>query len=141
MEKKAGQKKSLKPQALCPCDSRRTYGLCCRRFIEEDFLPATAEQLMRSRYTAYTQANMGYIQQTMIGKALENFDPRDAQAWALGVKWKKLKVLKAGNISKPNKAYVEFIATYQEKGEIQELHEKSEFLQQDGRWFYSGLIN
>ena len=147
-------KKPLKISALCPCGSRQTYGLCCRKFIEEECLPERPEQLMRSRYTAYTQGNMDYIQQTMVGRALKGFDPQETRQWALTVKWKKLSVLKTGSLPAPgsgeesgaesgaesNKAYVEFVATYQESRSLHELREKSEFLKQDGRWFYSGVI-
>ena len=141
-------KKPLKISALCPCGSRQTYGLCCRKFIEEKCLPERPEQLMRSRYTAYTQGDMHYIQQTMVGRALEAFDPQETRRWALTVKWKKLSILKTGSLSElgaesgsgSNKAYVEFVATYQESRSLHELREKSEFLKQEGRWFYSGVI-
>ena len=105
---------------------------------------------MRSRYTAYTQGDVSYIQKTMIGKALEDFNLEETREWALAVKWKKLKVLKTGTMLKPGlepglesalkRAFVEFVAVYQQAGVFQELHEKSEFVQQDGRWFYSGSL-
>ena len=58
----------------CPCGSKKNYADCCQPFIELKKIPETPEQLMRSRYTAYTQANMDYIVRTMRGKAAADFD-------------------------------------------------------------------
>ncbi len=46
----------------CPCHSLKPYEKCCKTFINEVVFPQSPEQLMRSRYTAYTQANMDYIE-------------------------------------------------------------------------------
>ncbi|HVL75240.1 MAG TPA: YchJ family metal-binding protein, partial [Noviherbaspirillum sp.] len=43
-------KSSNKP---CPCGGQN-YETCCARYIEGEALAQTAEQLMRSRYSAYT---------------------------------------------------------------------------------------
>ena len=41
---------------------------------------------MRSRYTAYTEANIGYIQRTMKAPALSRFNAESAKVWAATVK-------------------------------------------------------
>jgi SEC-C motif-containing protein len=46
---------------LCPCQSEKSYKDCCKPFVDEQALPQTPEQLMRSRYTAYSQAHIAYI--------------------------------------------------------------------------------
>jgi hypothetical protein len=38
--------------AACPCGSGGLYKACCGRFHEGSAVPATAEELMRSRYSA-----------------------------------------------------------------------------------------
>lgn len=53
----------------CPCKSGKRYADCCEPFITRINLPETPEQLMRSRYTAYSQANIDYIMGTMKGEA------------------------------------------------------------------------
>ncbi|MBK5938172.1 hypothetical protein CCR96_02550 [Halochromatium roseum] len=40
----------------CPCGSGHTLADCCEPFLAGTTMPATAEALMRSRYTAFTQA-------------------------------------------------------------------------------------
>lgn len=37
----------------CPCQSGHHYADCCGKFHLKQAFPETAEQLMRSRYTAY----------------------------------------------------------------------------------------
>lgn len=37
----------------CPCQSGHQYADCCGKFHLREAFPETAEQLMRSRYTAY----------------------------------------------------------------------------------------
>ena len=122
----------------CPCGSLHTYQRCCYPYIAGVTAPATAQQLMRSRYTAYTQANIEYIQATMRGPAAQHYDPTTALQWAKTVKWRKLKILKDfPHVSDKNCAYVEFVAFYFAEGRLQQLRETSEFKRIEGKWFYT----
>ena len=62
---------SAKTTALCPCQSSLSYEDCCGRFHSRNMFPKTAEQLMRSRYSAFVLKNIPYIVQTtvQIGRA------------------------------------------------------------------------
>lgn len=125
----------------CPCGSEKTYAACCAPFIAGEQLPATPEALMRSRYTAYTQANIDYISATMAGKAAAGFDREDATRWARQVKWLGLTVLAAPAVAIGTAmGIVEFVARYQLSGKIHYLREKSEFQWLNGRWYYVGSI-
>lgn len=115
----------------CPCGRQMPYEACCGRFIEDGQLPSTPEELMRSRYSAYTQAKIDYIERTMSGPAAAHFDPESARTWARSVKWLGLQVLKASPVT-DNTGNVEFIASFS-GGHI---HELSEFHRTDGRWSY-----
>jgi SEC-C motif domain protein len=127
---------------LCPCGTGKQYQACCGRYIDDQEIPPTAEALMRSRYTAYTQANIPYIQQTMRGPAAEGFDSLTAEAWAKTAKWRRLKVLRAFSDSAQNDvAYVSFTAYYIWQGKPQSLHETSEFRWIDGHWYYTCAIS
>lgn len=118
----------------CPCGIKKDYAECCGPFIEDRQVPSTPEALMRSRYSAYTQANMDYIAQTMKSPAKDRFDAGSAEEWAKNVEWLKLEV-KTSSVE-DKKGFVEFIAYFKEKGEIHTLHEMSEFRLDDGKWFY-----
>ncbi len=119
----------------CACGSRVDYDVCCGFYHGEGGTPKTPEALMRSRYSAYTMANIDYIKKTMRGKPLEKFDELDTKFWAKNVKWLKLKVINVDN-SSLELGYVEFIASFIENGQHRTIHEISEFRLIDGRWFY-----
>ena len=115
----------------CPCQSNKPFSDCCEPYITGDHLPTTPEQLMRSRYTAYTQANIHYIQQTMCGKAAENYNPVDAKQWALSAEWLGLTVIAATDNE------VTFLARFKSNDKNQCIYERSQFEHRDGRWFYT----
>jgi SEC-C motif-containing protein len=120
--------------ALCPCGSSIDFDQCCARFITAAELPQTPEQLMRSRYTAYTQANIDYIVKTMKAPANIDFDPVEAKSWAKDVKWLGLEV--ANTSQNGNEGTVEFIAQYSHAQKKYVLHEISEFRCEDKQWYY-----
>lgn len=118
----------------CPCGTNKTYEECCGPFIAGQQLPTTPEALMRSRYTAYTQANVEYIQKTMKEPASNDFDLEDARSWAQDVKWLKLDILETSHDDHDGK--VEFIAHYSHDKMNYVLHEVSTFRCDDKQWFY-----
>ncbi|MCD6044975.1 MAG: putative motif domain protein [Gammaproteobacteria bacterium] len=121
----------------CVCGSTKDSTECCARYISGEQLAPDAESLMRSRYTAYTQANIAYIANTMRGPALASFNPHTASEWAKQIKWLRLQVLKFSTIPpEEDKAYVEFVAHYLFQGQKEKLHEISEFQRIDGQWYY-----
>ena len=122
----------------CYCGSQKQYADCCGAFIAGEDFPSTPLQLMKSRYTAYTLANIDYIEKTQCDQAAEHFNPLDAQRWAQSVKWLGLKIIKAPAVT-GDKGTVEFIARYQQQdGEIIKMREHSRFARIDGKWFYVG---
>jgi len=48
-------------KAPCPCESGKSLQDCCFPYLQGDRQPATAEQLMRSRYTAFTLSDEAYL--------------------------------------------------------------------------------
>lgn len=123
----------------CPCGAKNDYVQCCGQFISGEAVPQTPEQLMRSRYTAYTTANVDYIQSTMREDALESFDRKESLNWARNSKWIGLKIISASEINTSDvEGNVEFIASYIQNHQIQHLREHSKFKKEDGRWYFVG---
>jgi SEC-C motif-containing protein len=111
--------------------------MCCGIYLSEKAIPKTPEALMRSRYTAYSMANIDYIKKTMRGKPLVNFNEIEATRWAKSVQWMGLNVIKPHREEVDKHiGFVEFIATYLDKGAIKIIHEISQFQFMNGRWFY-----
>lgn len=123
----------------CPCGSGQAYAVCCGAFIDNGELPATAEQLMRSRYSAYVLAREDYLLRTWHGSTRPA--QLDFQEAGL-VKWLGLKILRceAGGVD-DHDAAVEFVARYQVNGRAERLHEVSRFVRDAEQWLYvDGLI-
>ena len=114
---------------VCPCGGS-AYTQCCGRFIDGGALPSTAEELMRSRYSAYTLRNEPYLQLTWHATTR----PDEAVAQDEGMKWLGLEVRK--HAQDGDKATVEFVARYKMGGRAHRLHEISRFVREDGQWFY-----
>lgn len=125
---------------LCPCSSEKNYEHCCKPFLNEQTHPQTPEQLMRSRYTAYSQANITYIKKTMLGKPLMHFNEDEAEKWTKSVYWLGLKVIDSF-MENEEKGFVEFIASFLEKNQVKTICERSEFHKQNEHWFYVDGVN
>ncbi len=119
----------------CPCGSEIDYSDCCGVYLSDEQIPASPEAMMRSRYTAYSLANIAYISNTMRGKPLIGFVEVVARSWAERVIWLGLKII-AVRIGTPDQGYVEFIARYLEGEQLKSICEISEFHRLDGKWFY-----
>lgn len=119
----------------CACGSGQPYAACCGRFIERGETPETAEELMRSRYTAFTQANESYLLSTWH----ESTRPESLGFGAEGpVKWLGLRIdkVEAGTAS-DEQGRVCFVARWRVGGSpAQRLEECSRFVRKHGRWFY-----
>ncbi len=91
---------------------------------------------MRSRYTAYATGNADYLFKTH-HPSQRTFEERFELAKTIKkTRWLKLTVLNTrGGQTKDNTGIVEFEAIYADP-EPGQLHERSEFTQQNGRWFY-----
>lgn len=126
--------------SLCPCGSQTSYFECCGLYIEKHQQPETPEQLMRSRYSAYSVAKIDYITKTMKGTPLIHFNAESALKWSTHATWLGLEVIKTSKES-PDKGFVEFIASFIEKSHLKKIHEISEFHRIDKVWFYVDGIN
>lgn len=87
---------------------------------------------MRSRYTAYVLGLEDYLLQTW------HTDTRPAAlnlAEDQAIKWLGLQVKRAEIINEST-ATVEFVARYKVGGKAERLHELSQFLRLEGRWYY-----
>lgn len=122
----------------CPCGSTQSLKECCEPFIQGAKLPATAEELMRSRYTAYTLVEIGYIKKTLAPESRKDFDEGETKRWAKEAKWKGLKILSTKKGQETDtKGVVEFSVAYELEDQDLQLHETSDFRKDpDGVWYF-----
>lgn len=121
----------------CPCGSKRELVQCCGRFHCGEALPQTAEELMRSRYSAYVLQRIAYLRETLWPRYRPGFDEAAAARWASESNWIGLSILatEKGQAGDTN-GTVLFIARYLAEGELREHRELSLFRKKSGRWYY-----
>jgi SEC-C motif-containing protein len=97
---------------------------------------ATAEALMRSRYTAYHQGHIDYLIATH-HPARRTPNQRTALADSVRTTtWEKLTVLAVSQgTADDREGTVEFVA-YHSRPSSGQIHERSRFVKQKGRWLY-----
>lgn len=125
--------------SLCPCGLNQKLDNCCGPIIAGDNQANSPEQLLRSRYVAYSTGNIKYIEKTMKGSAAKDFNAESAKIWAESITWLSLDVKRSFLDPKdPTKGYAEFSVHFKDQvGKVQRIHEISEFTQIDGQWFYT----
>ena len=114
----------------CPCGSGRTYAGCCGPLHVGTAHAATAEALMRSRYSAFVRGDVAHLLATWHAStrpATLDLEP--------GVKWLGLQV-RAHRAIDADHAEVEFVARSRVAGRGQRLHELSRFVREGGLWYY-----
>ncbi len=123
--------------ANCPCGSETEYADCCGRFLESGRVPETAEQLMRSRFSAYWLKRIDYIVETTHPNGRTPGFREEVAESVVQVKWTGLQVLSTRHGQAADKiGKVEFTADYEYDGKTQTHHERSRFRRYEGKWKY-----
>lgn len=125
-------------QPHCLCGSGISYQACCEPFHSGEKIPTTAEELMRSRYTAYVFRNVAYLQETWDASSR----PRAIDFSREKIEWLRLEIteIRKGK-AKDSKGLVAFKAYYSQDDEQCVMNEISRFTRINGRWFYlDGII-
>ena len=113
----------------CPCGSNKPYALCCEPIIANKANAQTAEQLMRSRYTAFTFANINYLMNSHHPKTRPIKEKKDILKWAKSVTWLGLQILYTDKGKESDmEGIVKFKALFLENGIPRELVEESVFV-------------
>lgn len=121
----------------CPCCSGKQYSVCCGPFLNGSAIPFTAEQLMRSRYSAYVRQDAAYLVATWhSSQRFPDLQQRLSESFA-DTQWLSLNVTRCNQGSHANEAFVTFFARYREKSQVMAIHERSRFLHEDHRWYYT----
>ncbi|HEY9312495.1 YchJ family protein [Williamsia sp.] len=117
----------------CPCTSGLTWDDCCGPVLAGDRLAATAEALMRSRFSAFAIGDRDYL--------LHSWHPRNRpESLDLdeSMRWYRLDIESTSKGSLfDSVGDVAFTAFYRVKGSgAGTLREHSHFERLDGRWVY-----
>jgi SEC-C motif-containing protein len=116
----------------CPCRSGDSFARCCRPLHVGERQAATAEELMRSRYSAYAVSALDYVWRTWHPRTRPSSLTPDT-----GLEWVGLEIVDvARGVPGDDTGEVEFRATFRQGGRTGTLHERSRFAVRARRWFY-----
>jgi len=125
------------PTSPCPCGAGPAFSSCCGPLLARERPAASAEALMRSRFTAHVVGDFEHLHRTYLGTAKEPYVP-DPEAG--GTDWTRLVIHSHETGAKPDHATVDFTAYFRKEGGEEALHEKGEFKRVDGTWYYARPI-
>ena len=124
-------------ESNCPCGRQNTYANCCERPHQNRIHAITAEDLMRSRFTAFTKAMSDYLVKTHHSSTRHLINKEEIVTWAKSVKWLRLEILEVNEGKEDSlKGIVEFKAHFKAGGKKQFIHENSYFEKEFGLWKY-----
>lgn len=113
---------------LCPCGSQKTYGNCCQPAHQGQAV-STPEALMRSRYSAFVLGLGDYLLASWHPSTRPPvMDPGDSPQWV------SLQVVSSSAQGAEGK--VHFRAIYSLGNGFGYLEETSDFIREEGRWYY-----
>lgn len=132
-------------ETTCPCCSNLAFAECCGPILTGTAPAKTAEALMRSRYTAYTKAEVAYLLQSTHPSQRKHYAAKDLLQWATSSLWLRLEIISTQRGQANDlEGKVEFMAYYTDsKGWPQTHHELSTFKKEAGKWYFveGRLIN
>lgn len=115
----------------CFCGSGKVFAACCGPLLAGTKRAETAEDLMRSRYSAHVVKDGSYL--------LTSWHPstRPSKPILSFSEWYRLKILdtKAGKAGDTD-GIVEFFAWYRYGNKEGVLHERSRFRKEEESWYY-----
>lgn len=122
----------------CPCGSDQPLIDCCAALIDQGRKAATAEQLMRARYTAHTQANIAFILRSHHPATRSDIDEASTAKWAQESDWLGLDIRHVdGGGEKDPTARIEFVARYRDgNGKRHDHAEIALFEKHNNEWFF-----
>lgn len=118
--------------ATCPCGSGLDDAVCCAPLLADDRPAPTAEQLMRSRFTAFAVGDAAYLRRTW------HASTRPAElSLDETIEWYRLDVVAtSGGSSLDTRGTVEFRAFWRSAQGRGVQQETSRFVREHGRWWY-----
>lgn len=122
---------------ICYCGKCLEYKECCGAIHSGKRKANTAEELMRSRYSAFVLADIVYILKTYAFEKCPVNQKDEILQWAKSVEWLGLKIISSEKGSETDSiGWVEFQASFKEDGQKQIMHEKSFFQRECEAWVY-----
>jgi SEC-C motif-containing protein len=121
----------------CPCGKGESLETCCGPILSGKALPATAEDLMRARYTAYATHDIDFILSSHDPDTAGEVDRNNTETWSKSADWLGLEIT-ATEAGQPTDeaGVVEFVASYKIRGVKIDHRERAIFKKHGPRWVF-----
>ncbi len=122
----------------CYCCSGKEFADCCQPFIDGNAKPQIAEELMRSRFSAYAVCAVEYLLRSTHPSTRKFYNADEIENWAKSNRWQSLEIIaKTEGEAKDKTGTVEFKAHFLDaENKPQIHHEHSNFRKELGKWFF-----
>ncbi len=130
----------METDTLCPCGTLKDYSNCCGPLHKGLTKAESAEQLMRSRFSAFSRENAEYIFDTTHHNYKTDNDKIEIEQSITRFKWLRLDIHdKRAGTSEDKQGIVEFTAHFVDThtGQTGSVRERSNFLKVKDNWFYT----
>jgi SEC-C motif-containing protein len=119
----------------CPCGSQIELINCCLPIIQGKKQASTAEDLLRARYTAFTQGAVDFILSSHHSRTVHEVKREEIADWANHSQWMGLNIVQkeAGTIDDQEGTII-FSAHYRSNEKTHDHWEKSFFERENGHW-------
>jgi SEC-C motif domain protein len=117
----------------CPCCSGLPYEICCEPVIT-GAPAATAEALVRSRYTAFAKRCLDHVEHTHAAEIKADFNRAEAETLAEECEWLELRIHKA--VEEGDAAEIEYAVRVRRENRTLIKGVQSRFRRDDGKWFF-----
>lgn len=127
---------------LCPCGlNNNKYNDCCGLVHTDINNAISAEQLMRSRYSAFVLCDGDYLLKSHSVNYRNPLTIHNTIRWARSVAWNRLEIIsKSKGTENDLEGIVEFKAYFREKNKLKYIHEVSRFIRENEHWVYDESI-
>lgn len=117
----------------CPCGSDKDFADCCEPILKDHSKACTAEQLMRSRYSAYALVKTDYL----LNSWAKETRPEELDLKSDPIQWVGLEIEQCEKgLAEDSDGTVTFTASFLSSGHLCKLHEKSTFIKHKDLWYY-----
>jgi SEC-C motif-containing protein len=132
----------LNDKTNCYCGSKLDFEHCCGPLLAGKETARTAEQLMRSRFSAFCTNNADYLISSHHPSKRSTNDKLELESTFSQCEWLQLNIVESNKgLSNDTQGEVEFVAIFRQNDDLSKLHERSQFVKEDNCWFYlDGLI-
>jgi SEC-C motif domain protein len=125
----------------CHCGSARDATDCCLPVIRREREAATAEELMRSRYSAFAIGDVDWIMDSHHPETVDEVDRDEVARWSGSSEWLGLRIRSTEHGGPDDdEGSVTFRARYKVQGQQVDHVERARFRRHEGAWRFHSVI-